>query len=156
MTQERSNHHPSLATLRTKGLSYSKMKWWAIYTNLLVNAIVRLPHPRSGESYGQETFLAPSADKQTRILYIYIYIYIYILKRSQDIFSHFNIWNIKKNCGVIFLNFLPITFFGWVIYSFVVTFLYKRFNFFSFANHFWFFHDLTGLLQRIESINYLF
>ena len=37
-----------------------------IYTNLPVNAIVRLPHPRSGDSQGQETFLAPSADKQTR------------------------------------------------------------------------------------------
>ena len=32
---------------------------------MLVNAIVRLPHPRSGDSQGQETFLAPSADKQT-------------------------------------------------------------------------------------------
>ena len=42
------------------------MKWWAIYTNLPVNAIVRLPHPQSGDSQGQETFLAPSADKQTR------------------------------------------------------------------------------------------
>ena len=31
-----------------------------------MNAIVRLPHPRSGDSQGQETFLAPSADKQTR------------------------------------------------------------------------------------------
>ena len=37
-----------------------------IYTNLPVNAIVGLPHPRSGESQSQETFLAPSADKQTR------------------------------------------------------------------------------------------
>ena len=37
-----------------------------IYTNLPVNAIVRLPHPRRGDSQGQETFLAPSADKQTR------------------------------------------------------------------------------------------
>ena len=37
-----------------------------IYTNLPVNAIVRLPHPRSGDSQGQETFLALSADKQTR------------------------------------------------------------------------------------------
>ena len=34
------------------------------YTNLAVNAIVRLPHPWSGDSQGQETFLAPSADKQ--------------------------------------------------------------------------------------------
>ena len=29
------------------------------------NAIVRLPHPRSGDSQGQETFLALSTDKQT-------------------------------------------------------------------------------------------
>ena len=28
--------------------------------------IVRLPHPRSEDSHGQETFLAPSANKQTR------------------------------------------------------------------------------------------
>ena len=28
--------------------------------------MVRLPHPRSGDSQGHETFLAPSADKQTR------------------------------------------------------------------------------------------
>ena len=37
-----------------------------IFTNLPVNVIVRLPHPRSGDSQGQETFLAPSANKQTR------------------------------------------------------------------------------------------
>ena len=40
---ECSNHHPSLSTLRPKGLSHSKMKWWAIYTNLPVDVIVRLP-----------------------------------------------------------------------------------------------------------------
>ena len=34
--------------------------------NLLVSDIVKLPHPRSGDSQGQETILAPSADKQTR------------------------------------------------------------------------------------------
>ena len=62
---ECSNHHPSLSTLRSKGLSHSKMKWLAIYTNLPVNAIVRIPHPQSGDSQGQETFLAPSTDKQT-------------------------------------------------------------------------------------------
>ena len=32
-----------------------------IYTNLPVDVIVRLPHPRCGDSQGQETFLAPSA-----------------------------------------------------------------------------------------------
>ena len=36
-----------------------------IYANLPVNVIVRLPHPRSGDSQGQETFLASSADKET-------------------------------------------------------------------------------------------
>ena len=37
-----------------------------IYTNLPVNAIVRLPHPQNGDRQGQETFLSPSANKQTR------------------------------------------------------------------------------------------
>ena len=37
-----------------------------IYTNLQVSDIVRLLHPRSGDSQRQETFSAPSADKQTR------------------------------------------------------------------------------------------
>ena len=36
-----------------------------MYTNLPVNAINRLTRPRSGDSQGQETSLAPSADKQT-------------------------------------------------------------------------------------------
>ena len=63
MAQECSNHHPSLSTLRSKGLSRIKMKWGA--TNLRVNAIVRLPHPRSGDNQGQQTFLALSADKET-------------------------------------------------------------------------------------------
>ena len=42
------------------------MKWWAIYTNLPLNVIVRLPDPQSRGSQGQETFLAPTGDKQTR------------------------------------------------------------------------------------------
>ena len=37
-----------------------------MYTNLSVNAIVKLPHTRSGDSQSQETFFAPSADNQTR------------------------------------------------------------------------------------------
>ena len=44
-----SNYHPSLSTLRSKGLSRSKIKKLGIYTNLPVNAIVSLPHPRSGD-----------------------------------------------------------------------------------------------------------
>ena len=63
---ECSNHHPSLSTLSPKGLSCSKMRWWAIYTNLPVDVIVRLPHPRCGDRRGLETFLALSVDKQTR------------------------------------------------------------------------------------------
>ena len=62
---ECSNHHPFLSTLRSNGLSGSNMKWSAMYTNLPVNVTVSLPHPRSGDSQGQETFLAISADKQT-------------------------------------------------------------------------------------------
>ena len=58
------NNHPSLWTLRLKELIHSKMKWRAIYTNLQVNAIISLPHAWSGYSQGQETFLAPSAEKK--------------------------------------------------------------------------------------------
>ena len=36
-----------------------------IYIYISVNAIVRLPYPRSRDRLGQETFLAPSADNQT-------------------------------------------------------------------------------------------
>ena len=31
-----------------------------------MDVIARLPYPRSGDRQGQETFLAPSADKRTR------------------------------------------------------------------------------------------
>ena len=62
---ECSNHHPSLSTLRPKALRHSKMKSWAICTNLPVNVIVRLPNPRSGYRQGQEKFQALSLDKQT-------------------------------------------------------------------------------------------
>ena len=36
-----------------------------MHTNLPVHAIVKLPHPRSEDNQGQETFLVPSADNQT-------------------------------------------------------------------------------------------
>ena len=62
---ECSNQHTSLSTLRPKGLSHSKMKWWAAHTNIPVDVIVRLPHSQSGDSQNQETFLAPSVHKQT-------------------------------------------------------------------------------------------
>ena len=59
------NHHFSLWTIRPKGFSHSKMKWQAIYRNLPMDAIVKLPYPWMEDSQGQEMFLAPSADKQT-------------------------------------------------------------------------------------------
>ena len=34
-----------------------------MYINLPVSDKVRLPHPRTGDSQGQKTFLTPSADK---------------------------------------------------------------------------------------------
>ena len=37
-----------------------------IYADLRGNTTVRLPHPRSGGSQDQGTFLAPPADKQAR------------------------------------------------------------------------------------------
>ena len=37
-----------------------------IHANLPVDDIVRPPHTWSGGSQGQETFLGPSADKQTQ------------------------------------------------------------------------------------------
>ena len=63
--KECSNHRLSLSTLKPKRLSRSNMKWSAVYINLPSNAIFRLLHPRSGDNQGQETFLAPSAGKQT-------------------------------------------------------------------------------------------
>ena len=56
------NHHGGM------GLNHSKINGELyIYPNLPRNAIVRLPHPRSGGILSQRTFLAPPADKQTRI-----------------------------------------------------------------------------------------
>ena len=63
---ECSDHHPSLSTLRTNGLSSRKMKWWAIHKILPVDVIVKLPHPRSRNNQNMEKFLAPSAQKPTR------------------------------------------------------------------------------------------
>ena len=58
---------PISSKLRSKGLSCTKIEWWAIYTNLPVSDIVTLPHPWSGGSQSQKTFLASNAEKQTHI-----------------------------------------------------------------------------------------
>ena len=46
------NLYPSWPTLKSKWSSCSKMKRWVIYahTNLPLSVVVRLPHPRSGDS----------------------------------------------------------------------------------------------------------
>ena len=46
-------------------------------------------------------------------------------------FFFFNIQNIKNNCR-IFLKGFPIIHFWWIIYSFPVIFIYKRFNIWSY------------------------
>ena len=53
-----------------------------VYTNLPVSHIVRLPHPRSGDSLGQETFLAPYVLQE-------ITVNVHLIKR--DIATHINI-----------------------------------------------------------------
>ena len=65
--KECSNHHPSLSTLRSKELSRTKMKWWAIYINLRVNAIVRHTRDRGTQvcTYNSHIFV----DKITFCLY---------------------------------------------------------------------------------------
>ena len=57
------NSIPIIDTLQLQLWNLGKNRYSEIY--IPVNAIVRLPHPRSGDSQGQQTFLAPSADKQT-------------------------------------------------------------------------------------------
>ena len=51
---------------KVPGLTHSKIKWLAKYTYIQIyQEIVRLSHRRSGDSQGNETFWAPSLDKQT-------------------------------------------------------------------------------------------
>ena len=62
---------------------------YIIYTNLPVSDIFRLPRPRRGDSQGQETFLAPSADKQTcnydtECIYIIKYVYLCKMRQRKD------------------------------------------------------------------------
>ena len=90
---ECSNHHPFLSTLRPKELSRRKMKWWAIYTNLPVDVLVRLPHPQSGDSQGQETFLYVYIYIYTYCMYMYVYIYILFHLKIQNLELFVNYYN---------------------------------------------------------------
>ena len=49
--------------IQSSGCEFCIYGFVYIYTNLPVNVIVRLLHPLSRDSQGQEKFLAPSADK---------------------------------------------------------------------------------------------
>ena len=72
-------------------------------------------------------------------------------------FYIFSKQKMKSNCYITFLNFFPIIFFWWKIYSSLVIFIYKRFNFYySFQIFFLFLHNLTQMLQRVEDIYYPF
>ena len=64
---ECSNHHPTLSTLSSKGLSCSKMKWWSIYYKF------------TSKCHSETT---PSSE-WIYIYYIYIYIYIYIYENNR-------------------------------------------------------------------------
>ena len=47
-------------------------------------------------------------------------------------FFFFNIQNIKSNCRIVFLKSFPIIYFWWIVYSFPLIFIYKRFNIWNF------------------------
>ena len=51
--------------INVKGIELEQDEMGAMYTGLTVNDIVRLPQRQSGDSKGQETFLASSADSKT-------------------------------------------------------------------------------------------
>ena len=76
---------------------------------------------------------------------------------SRTYVSFFSIQNIKSNCYVIFLKHFAISLFWWKKYSFLVIFIYIRFNFCYFLRMlFYFFYDLKRLFQHIENISYHF
>ena len=61
---EYSNHHPAISTPKSKGLSHSKMIWWAIYIKLPVNAIARLP---DSIRFSNRSMKLGSQDKNTEV-----------------------------------------------------------------------------------------
>ena len=112
---ECSNHHPLLSNVRLKELSRSKMKWWAIHTNLPVDVIVRLPHLQSGDSQGQKTFLAPSADKQITNYDIDIsnhHLLLSTLRPTELISSKMKWWAIHTKLTVDVIVRLPLPWSG--------------------------------------------
>ena len=60
------NHYPSQSQQGPRIEQQQDKMVSHIYENLPTNSIVRLPHLWSSDSQGQETFLAPNADKEIR------------------------------------------------------------------------------------------
>ena len=58
-----SNHYPCQSQQGSRIEPQQDKMVSYIYENLPTNSIVRLPHPWRSHSQGQETFLAPNADK---------------------------------------------------------------------------------------------
>ena len=82
---ECSNHQLPLSILSSKGLSCSKMKWWAVYTNLPENYIYIL---HIYNIYYIYNIYIICIIYIIYVLYIvYIYIYIYISNNLQFSFS---------------------------------------------------------------------
>ena len=73
------------------------------------------------------------------------------------LYIYFSIQNIKSNCYIIFLNFFSSHLFL-MENLFLLSYIYLEKGYFLlfFADLFLFLHDLTQLLQPIESISYLF
>ena len=76
--------------------------------------------------------------------------------KNKIFFFIFRVQNIKSNCYIIFLKCFQIIIFWWKIYSFQLYLFIKGLIFVILCRSFFFFHNLTRLLQRIESSFYLF
>ena len=136
-----------------------------IHTNLPINAIVRLLHPWSGNSQGQETFLAPSVN-------IYV---LYINNVSRGLWCLYtslgaqimcrNWWTILVNKVFIanvseHLRHLTLSLFFFkkssqtcyhVMFQPVFTSNYKLASSVRFTYHNWFWYSLN--IFRLEAIN---
>ena len=74
-----------------------------IYTNLPISDIVRLLHPRSGDSQGQKTFLAPSADKQTQnYIYSQYFVLVILIIFGLGVSRHFALKNLSFKFNQIY------------------------------------------------------
>ena len=95
---ECSNPHPFRSALGQKGRS--KMKWWAMYTNLKKNAIVRQPHSRSSDGY---IYVYPSLREKcpnTESFLARIFLYSDWIRRDTEYLSIFSSNSGKYGAGM--------------------------------------------------------